>query len=167
MSVKVSVNISGLERYFFNVDQQFRAEMERVILNLTQEAEATAKQILTVLVYDTPETERYRRTGALLRSVYAVSQKVSQGNWLIRIGASGSDERQYAWFVETGTFAGHRTFDQILADAQAATAELIVLEYGRPSKGVQPKPFVVPSLVHTVQRAPPLIIQAVKVAAKR
>jgi hypothetical protein len=165
--IKTTVNLTGLALHFQGIKHNFRHELERVLVDLEQEAERNAKQLLTILVYATPESPTYERTRALINSITAHSRRASHDLWEVVVYASGSGERHYASYVEGGTFGGHRTFDEILRDAQGFQADLIVLEYGQPSKGVQPKPFIVPAAVMTARAAPPLIIQAVRRAAKR
>lgn len=135
--------------------------MARVVSRLRDEAEDDARRIITLLIYSTPE-RGYIRTGALRDSIFAGAFQAGDDNWVITVGATGSNEREYALFNELGTLGGHRSFDEILAEASGTTGDLILLEFGQPSSGLEPRPWVIPSVVGVVKKAPPLVIQAVR-----
>lgn len=167
MKVQSSVDLTGLQRRMGKVTSGVRLELANVVRQLTQEAEAYATELITVMIYDTPQRGGYERTGMLRDSIVASSHQLASDRWEIRVYArGGAGGREYALFNELGTFDNHRSFEQILAAANVATARLIELNYGRPGKGLEPRPWVIPTAVHVARRAPLLILEAVRKAGR-
>ena len=163
MSVKTTVDLSEFETRLVNFSRRFERELERAVLDLAEGAEAYAKRLVIVQISATPE-RGHERTGALMDSIYAVGRRLTALQYEVVIGASGSERRSYAKYNELGTYSGRMTFDEILADAEGDNAELIRLEYGHPSKGLEPRPWIIPSAVHTVREMPEYILRAVRQA---
>lgn len=125
-----------------------------------------ARDIVTVLIYATPQRGGYRRTRTLIRSIYAdVEYARRRRPARVQIGASA----HYAIYNEMGThdgYLGEDTPEEILADARAAQSDLITLEYGQPEKGLEPRPFIIPALVMLEREAPQLILRAYRRMAR-
>lgn len=69
---------------------------------VTADLERATKRELQTLVYDTPESPNYRRTGNLINSV---THRVTSDNAQVNVGA------QYAWHVHEGNqYVGPRPF---------------------------------------------------------
>lgn len=166
MRVNSQVDLRGLELQLGRTRSEVRLELVDVVRRLTREAEAYATELITVMIYDTPE-RGYDRTGMLRDSIVASSNQLSPDRWEIRVYArGGAGGREYALFNELGTYDGHRTFEDILAATEFATARLIQLNYGRPSRGLEPRPWVIPTAVHVAREAPALILEAVRKAGR-
>jgi len=117
-----------------------------------------ARDIITVAIYATPERGGYRRTRMLLRGIYGDFRRI-KGGASVELGASAN----YAAYNEFGTYDGYlgdSAPDEILEAARAARSDLIVLEYGNPGKGLEPRPFLIPALAMIERQAPGLIIRA-------
>lgn len=143
----------------------FRQEMNRVATLLKEAAERDAQHLISILIYDTPERSGYARTGDLRNSIRSSVTPAGTDKWLITVGAG--DGIDYAIYNELGTLEAHRSFDEIIATAKSTAGDLIILEYGQPSRGLEPRPWVIPSIVGVSRRAPPFIIQAVRTTAGR
>lgn len=165
MSFSVDVDLSRLVKKRAAFLRQFEAELARVATLLAQDAEEHARRLVTILIYNTPQRSGYDRTGALRESIKAFPQKLGSEEWIVRVGATSGPGAEYALFNEAGTLEGSVTFEEILAQARGAAGDLIILEFGRPSRGLEPRPFIIPTAVHTVRVAPAFILQAVRRSA--
>lgn len=166
MKVTTSVDLTAFQRRATRVKSEVYSGLMQVVRDLTREAEDYATELITVMIYDTPE-RGYDRTGMLRDSIVATSHMLSNDRWEIRVHArGGAGGREYASFNELGTYDLRRSFEDILAAAEFANARLIELNYGRPGKGLEPRPWVIPTAVHVAREAPALILELIRNAGK-
>ena len=125
-------------------------------------AKEHARDIITRIIYATPMRSDYRRTRMLLRSIYHAVEKEGT-TYSVILGASA----HYAAYNELGTYDGYMGDGDaeafIIEDALSAarSGNLVVLEYGRPEKGLEPRPFILPALVMLSLDIPDMFREAV------
>lgn len=153
------------------LEQQSPATTATIAKTLAAQGREYARDIITVVIYATPERGGYRRTRMLIRSIYSAVEQGEKGKVEVTVGASAD----YARWNEMGTGdAGaeigsslDEAAERILADAQATQQRLITLEYGNPGHGLEPRPFIIPALVMLQREAPELIARAYDRLARR
>lgn len=160
-----------LRRYLRRLGKDAPGAMEIVAETLAAQGREYARDIITLVIYATPERGGYRRTRMLIRSIYSAVEKDEKGRLQVTVGASA----EYALWNEMGTGdAGaaigsnaDEAAERILADAQASRQRLITLEYGNPGHGLEPRPFIIPALVMLQREAPAMIAEATERLARR
>ena len=156
----ITVDDRELQAALVKLRQRAPHEIKLIAETLAALGKEYARDIVTVMIYATPERSGYKRTRFLLRSIYSEVQQ-RKGQTIITLGAGAN----YAAFNEFGTYdgwLGEGAEAQILADARAAGSDLITLEYGNPGRGLEPRPFIIPALVQLEKKAPELVMRAVR-----
>lgn len=107
-----------------------------------------ALQALDTLIYNTPRRGGYVRTGRLFDQTYTrvftdQPGAAGEGRAVIEIG----NRAPYAPYVEHGTYFNYRDIDAIVNDAENRNSDPIVLRYLQRRPGVEPRPFIYPSVV--------------------
>ena len=165
-TVSATVDISGLREHFRRLEGLAIDRIDEGFTRLEGQAERLAREIIQRQIYDTP-SRGYDRTGKLGDSIYAFKRRTGRDSWELVIGAyGGAGGRLYALYNERGTYAGRVTLESILQRALAASGEPILLEYGDPSRGLEPRPWVVPSVVMISRRVPDMVRRAIREAER-
>lgn len=163
----IRVDIGGLERHFAKLERDTMTNLDQLLVRNQDDAEDTARVLLNLQVYDTPERGGYKRTRSLWRSVYALRLRESRTVWSLVVGAvGGARGRSYALYVERGTYAGRIDLEQVWRDAQRVGQDLIHLEYGRPDAGMEPRPFTIPTVVMIVNSWSQSVLEAIREAER-
>lgn len=166
-SVRFRVDLRGLEKHFNTLELEVKSQLDRVFNRLQGDAEAIATEVINALIYRTPERGGYKRTGALRDSIEAVWVQVGDRWSIILTAVGGAGGRRYALFNEAGTYDGAVSLQSILARARANKNALILLEYGDPVMGLEPRPWTIPTVVMLRRDFPKEFTQAVIAAEKR
>lgn len=168
MSVRARVSTSKLVARFKSLESRVPREVDSGVSRLESGAERTAIRIINRQIYETPPRPPYVRTGALRDSIYAVKDRSAKWRWAIMVGAvGGAGGRSYALYNERGTRAGRVSLSSIRARALAETARgLILLEYGDPASGLEPRPWVIPTVVMTAREFERVFLDAVRGGAQ-
>ena len=163
LGVKTAVDLSGLERHFKLLAAGTSERIDTAFVGLQDAAENLARRVVDAQIYDTPPRGGYDRTGALKRSIYAIRIREAPFRWQLVVGAvGGAGGRSYALFNERGTYGGRISLEQVLADAKAAGPGLIVLEYGDPESGLEPRPWTIPTVVMVHNSLPEIVLDAIR-----
>lgn len=160
------MDISKLQKHFNALELETKSQLDRVFNRLQGDAEAIATEIINALIYRTPE-RGYERTGALRDSIEAVWVQVGDRWSIILTAVGGAGGRRYALFNEAGTYDGAVTLQSILARARRDDRALILLEYGDPVMGLEPRPWTIPTVVMLRRDFPAEFTAAVVAAEKR
>ena len=161
-----SVDLTGLQAHFKRLEGLAIDKIDAGFTRLEGEAASLARDIIDQQIYRTPE-RGYERTGKLGDSIYAFKRRAGRDSWEIVVGAyGGAGGRLYALYNERGTYGARVTLESILQRALAASSHPIQLEYGRPGEGLEPRPWVIPSIVMISRRVPAMVLQAVRDAEK-
>lgn len=166
-SVNLNIDLSVLERHFNSLDLEVKSQLDRTFNRLEGDAEAIATEIINALIYRTPERGGYKRTGALRDSIEAAWVQVGDRWSIILTARGGAGGRTYALYNEAGTYDGAVSLDSILRRARANQAALILLEYGDPASGLEPRPWTIPTIVMLRRDFPKHFMEAVTAAEKR
>lgn len=165
-TIRTTVSITQLQRHFSMLRDDTRAKLDVAMTKLTSEAEQTAVDLINRQIYDTPPRGRYVRTGALRGSIDSVQVQKARDKWEVLIGAVGQLRgRKYASFNELGTYKGRVSRRSIQKRAKAIEG-LIQLHFGRPSKGLEPRPWTIPTAVMIGRRMPEVFIRAVRMSER-
>jgi hypothetical protein len=145
MQPRLTMNQKAAEAFFTRLTTAGRTAQRVAIQRLAVSGEAHALRAINELIY-WKEERGYQRTGDLRASIHAFA--VEQGKvWKVYLVATAP----YAAFNERGTFGsrgpwtGRVSVQDILQMAANAPGELIVLEFGSVEKGLEPRPFILPS----------------------
>ena len=158
------VDISGLERHFKLLETLSIDNIDEGFTRLEGEAQDAARRLIDKQIYDTPE-RGYERTGKLAQSIYAFKKRTSKNTWQLTVGAfGGAGGRLYALYNERGTYGARVSLESILKAAREVQADLIVLEYGNPASGLEPRPFVIPTVVRVHNEIPGMVLNAIREA---
>lgn len=159
MPVTTTVNLTGLQTHFKRLESLAIDKIDEGFTRLEGEAEALARQLIDVQIYDTPP-RGYARTGELKRSIYAFKARRGRDSWEIVVGAyGGAGGRLYALYNERGTYGSRVTLESILQRA-------LQLEYGNPGQGLEPRPWVIPSVVMVSRQVPAMVLKAIQDAER-
>ena len=136
----------GVPTYLRNLDKAGQAAARIGMARVSIRGKEHALELINTLIYNTPQRGGYIRTGALRRSIefYVRGNQYSTSIYAV----AGRDLiRPYAKFNEQGTRESHVSAEDILAQARSTVGELILLEYGRGRGGLEPRPFMYPTLI--------------------
>ncbi len=167
--MRVSVDLGGLQAHYRALERITTDNIDRGVSGLSGEAKDMAVDLINAQIYDTPPRGGYDRTGALKASVYAAKDRHRRTRWRIMVGArGGAGGREYALYNERGTYGGRVSLESILkrAEGAALTAGLIRLQYGDPSKGLEPRPWTIPTAVAVSRMFVAVVQQAVREAER-
>lgn len=157
----LQIDISGLEAHYKALDRLVAQNLDQGVSDLSGEAREIAVDIVNAQIYDTPE-RGYDRTGALRSSIYSAKDRRTRTKWRVIVGArGGAGGREYALYNERGTYRGRVSLVSIRRRAEVM-AGLILLQYGDPSKGLEPRPWTIPTVVMLSRYFPTMVKQAVK-----
>lgn len=160
--VELQIDDRAFRRAALRLAQRSPDEIETVARTLVALGREYARDIITVVIYATPQRGDYKRTRYLIRSIYGAVERIGSGAVRMTIGAAA----EYAIYNELGTLSGYpgeNAAAEILEAARKqADSELIILEYGRPETGLEPRPFIIPALVMMERRLPGLVFAALK-----
>lgn len=159
--MSITVTDDSLLRAIANLAKRMPKELDLVAETLAAKGKEYARDIITVTIYSTPERSGYKRTRYLIRSIYsAVERGEGRHSYSIIVGAAAN----YSAYNELGTYDGYLGEDEaeakILADARADQRELITLEYGDVERGLEPRPYILPSIVMLERELPDLLSEA-------
>lgn len=161
MKVSISLDDRAFRRWLQRLEKQLPGTLDTVAKTLAAQGREYARDIVTVMIYATPERGGYRRTRQLIRSIYGANERRGSQHRVV-IGASVG----YAPYNEFGTYDGYAgddvAADEILAAARDSNARLITLEYGRVESGLEPRPFIIPAIVMVEREAPAMLAEAVR-----
>ena len=119
-----------------------------------------ARDIVTQQIYATPRRSDYVRTRMLIRSIYSSTSR-SGTSYAVIVGASA----HYAAYNEFGTYEGYigddEIPDEIIDRARRSRGEPIVLQYAPAAKGLEPRPYILPSLVMVERELPTMVREAI------
>lgn len=159
--MRVTIDLSGLERHYKTLQAETMQNIDAGMSDLTGEARELAVDIVNAQIYDTPE-RGYDRTGALRDSIYTAKDRPKRTKWRLLVGArGGAGGREYALYNERGTYSGRVSLQSIRRRAEAMQG-LILLQYGDPAKGLEPRPWTIPTLVMVARFLPKLVADAVR-----
>lgn len=167
MGVRAKVDLSKLVRHWNALELETKSALDRAFHRMQGDAEAVATEIINALIYRTPERGGYKRTGALRDSIEAVWVNVGDRWSLILTASGGAGGRRYALFNEAGTYDGAVSLQSILARARRDDRALILLEYGDPATGLEPRPWTIPTVVMMRRDFPKEFAAAVASAEKK
>ena len=160
MQVVVDLDDRQMRQRLQQMQRTMPAEVDLIAETLAALGKEYARDLVTVMIYATPQRSGYRRTRWLIRSIYSAVER-NMNNRTIIVGAAA----HYAAFNEFGTYDGWLGSDaekQILQDARAAHSDLIKLEYGDVASGLEPRPYIIPALVMLERKLPELTIRAIR-----
>jgi hypothetical protein len=160
MGVRVTFYDESLLRGMAQLAAHWPKELPIVMETLAALGKEFARDIVTEMIYATPQRGEYRRTRMLIRSIYSAVRQEGTTH-LISVGASA----HYAAFNEFGTYEswlGENADRQIIEASrgkQGSRDTLILLktEFGDPQGGLEPRPFILPALVMLERRLPEFI----------
>ncbi|MBA2666054.1 MAG: hypothetical protein H0U69_03345 [Trueperaceae bacterium] len=155
MRVTVIVEDRKLVRALGLIRSRAPGEMEIIARTLAAIGKEYARDIITVVIYATPQRSGYKRTRFLLRSIFGEFQKMERGH-VVTIGAAA----KYAYFNELGTYDSAILPETVLDDARRNRSDLITLEYGSPERGLEPRPFILPAMIKLERELPGLVLTA-------
>lgn len=155
LDVTVEVEDKALRRALGNLVTRTPAEVEAIARTLAGLGREWARDIITIAIYATPQRGGYQRTRYLLRSIYGAVDRINS-EYRVTVGAAAN----YTAANELGTYDASVAPEEVLEAARAAASDLIVLEYGRPERGLEPRPFIIPALVMMERELPELVIRA-------
>lgn len=157
----LTVDISGLRAHHRALHKHVPSNLNTAVSEAATEAREIAVDIVNAQIYDTPE-RGYDRTGALKDSITARKERPSKTKWRIIVSArGGAGGREYALYNERGTYDGRVTLESIRKRAEVM-AGLILLQYGNPSKGLEPRPWTIPTMVMVSRFFAEMVMQAVR-----
>lgn len=164
---RLTIDLSGLEKHFKLLEGGTLTRIHAAVRDLAGDAKESAIDLINLQIYDTPARGNYVRTGALRSSIHAEAERSGATRWSIVIGAvGGAGGRKYALFNERGTWGSRVTLESIRARAEAAKTHqgLIRLQYGDPKSGLEPRPWITPTIVMIAFYFPELVLTAIREA---
>lgn len=161
---RTKTDITGFERHMRTVQAATLDNIDASMSELTDGAEDLAWDLINAQIYDTPPRGGYDRTGALRDSIHAAKDRRGKSVWGLYLGAiGGAAGRIYALYNERGTWGGRVTLQSIQRKAMQ-TKGIIRLQYGDPKSGLEPRPWIIPTMVMMVREFPNRVRDAVKAA---
>ena len=123
-----------------------RVALQRVAVKSLQHALA----LLDALIYDTPPRGGYERTRRLRRGMKTFVREEDGGPVLYIINDARSKRgAPYPVYNELGTYANARNPADILAAAQGRVpSNLILMQFGKVGRGLEPRPFFFPTVAY-------------------
>lgn len=161
MRVSVSLDDKALVRALGRMRARAPEEVTIVARTLAAIGREYARDLITVMIYATPQRGGYKRTRFLLRSIFGEATKEG-GTDVVTIGAAA----EYAVYNELGTYDGATLPEDVLAEARRNRSDLITLEYGSPERGLEPRPFILPAMIKLERELPGLVLIAYRRLAR-
>lgn len=151
--MEIGIDFDPSDGFFANLKLVAEKTAQFAVAKIAIDTKENAIEIINQLIYLTPERGGYARTGDLRASINTFAVPTVEG-WAMVI-VFGGLEAPYAGENELGRDSRRETPASILARAQAAPNELIILEYGiTPGLGLEPRPVFYPSWVMAVRQLP-------------
>jgi hypothetical protein len=158
--VRIKITDRSLQHNMARLRARIPHELDTAAKTMAAIGKEYARDIVTVVIYQTPMRSGYKRTRFLLRSIYSTVKRSERGR-VITVGAAAD----YSAYQELGTYEGYlgegAAEEQILRDARAFGAFLITLEYGRVERGLEPRPFILPALIMLERELPYHVEEAI------
>jgi hypothetical protein len=164
-TLEIKLVDQGLSRFIAGLNQAGQSAAFNALNRAAAQVTRDQQTLLQSQIYQTPlrGTPPYQRSGVLARAPKAWVTHDPDGFDLhieTRI-----DAKDYAPFNELGTRDYRLTPAAIIQAAQAGTAALQKLEFGRgQGTGLEARPFFYPSVVHTFKRLPRFLTEELKKA---
>lgn len=115
-----------------------------------------ALRLLDTLIYDTPPRGGYERTRRLRRGMKTFVREETEGPVLYFVNdARSKSGAPYPVYNEMGTRALAQRPDAILNMARSRLpTDLVLIEFGRQSGGLEPRPFFLPTVAYAEHLLP-------------
>lgn len=157
LAMLIDIDISEAESLLDALDTFGKRDAGRIAMQeVAVKGLSHALTLLDRLIYDTPQRGGYVRTRRLRRGMRTFVREETEGPVLYIINDARSKKgAPYPVYNELGTRSGFRPVDRILSQARRQLpTSLVLLEFGRVSGGLEPRPFFFPTLAFMEYQIP-------------
>lgn len=163
MRVFLDLDTSEVDNLFASLERFAARDAGRVAFQrVAVKSEQHALRLLDALIYSTPPRGGYERTRRLRRGMQVFVREEGEGPVLYVINDARSPRgAPYSVYNELGTRTGATSPDAILNRARGMVpSELILIQFGRVSGGLEPRPFFFPTVAYAEHLIPIELEQA-------